>query len=248
MSEKENRDDEGYEMAGEQESRKALRPEGFSLFLLLLPLVLILQAVMGLVIYHSFGSWGDRGTFGDMFGAANTLFSGWAFAGVIVAILMQRRELNYQREELRLTRIELQRSAKAQEDSSRLLGEQVTLMQRTQTMEEERRAAEGAPILMYASGAETEKKKRTIRFSNKGATVRAPKAFPGGGFKIVIEPPEVMPGPGDGVLSIVPGSQKHGPWLFTIKYIDRFGIQRQKAYECSVKGNFLRELGALSVE
>jgi hypothetical protein len=43
-----------------------------------------------------------------MFGAANALFSGFAFAGVIFAILLQRRELALQREELRFTRVELE--------------------------------------------------------------------------------------------------------------------------------------------
>ncbi|QQQ01888.1 hypothetical protein [Lysobacter enzymogenes] len=41
-----------------------------------------------------------RGAFGDKFGAVNALFSGLAFAGVIFAVLLQRRELAMQREEL----------------------------------------------------------------------------------------------------------------------------------------------------
>jgi len=49
----------------------------------------------------------NRGTFGDMFGAVNALFSGLAFAGVIYAILLQRKELSLQRKELELTRQEL---------------------------------------------------------------------------------------------------------------------------------------------
>jgi hypothetical protein len=49
----------------------------------------------------------DRGTFGDMFGAVNALFSGLAFVGVIYAILLQGKELKLQRKELRYTRQEL---------------------------------------------------------------------------------------------------------------------------------------------
>lgn len=48
----------------------------------------------------------DRGTFGDMFGSINALYSGLAFAGIIFTILLQRKELKYQREELRETREE----------------------------------------------------------------------------------------------------------------------------------------------
>lgn len=50
----------------------------------------------------------DRGTFGDMFGAINALFSGLAFAGVIYAIFLQKNELSLQRTELELTRNELE--------------------------------------------------------------------------------------------------------------------------------------------
>lgn len=44
------------------------------------------------------------GTFGDMFGFVNSMFSGLAFAGIIITILLQSDELKEQRIELRLTR------------------------------------------------------------------------------------------------------------------------------------------------
>jgi uncharacterized membrane protein YgaE (UPF0421/DUF939 family) len=59
-----------------------------------------------------------------MFGAVNTLFSGLAFAGVIYAIFLQRRELELQRNELEMTRAELKRSAEAQEKSESALASQ----------------------------------------------------------------------------------------------------------------------------
>lgn len=49
----------------------------------------------------------SRGTFGDKFGAVNALFSGFAFAGLIVTLLYQKEELKLQREELKETRNEL---------------------------------------------------------------------------------------------------------------------------------------------
>lgn len=45
-----------------------------------------------------------RGTYGDMFGITNALFSGLAFAGIIITIVLQMRELGFQREELQQTR------------------------------------------------------------------------------------------------------------------------------------------------
>lgn len=43
-----------------------------------------------------------RGTFGDQFGAVNALFSGLAFTGLIYTIILQRRDLKLQRDDLRL--------------------------------------------------------------------------------------------------------------------------------------------------
>ena len=48
-----------------------------------------------------------RGTFGDMFGGVNALFSGLAFAVLIFTLIQQRAELALQRKELQLTRNEL---------------------------------------------------------------------------------------------------------------------------------------------
>jgi hypothetical protein len=72
-----------------------------------------------------------RGTFGDMFGAVNALFSGFAFLGVTYAILLQRTELSLQREELTLTRQELAKSAEAQQKSEIALSKQAEAMERT---------------------------------------------------------------------------------------------------------------------
>jgi hypothetical protein len=73
--------------------------------------------------------WNKRGSFGDMFGSINALFSGAALAGIIYTIFLQRRELQLQRRELELTRDELHRSAEAQEKSEAALHEQIKQMQ-----------------------------------------------------------------------------------------------------------------------
>ena len=66
----------------------------------------------------------DWGTIGDMFGAINALFSGFAFVGVIFAIRLQSEELGLQREELSLTRAELKRAADASQKSEQALSKQ----------------------------------------------------------------------------------------------------------------------------
>lgn len=50
----------------------------------------------------------NRGSFGDMFGGINALFSGLALAGIIFTILLQREDLKAQKDELRLSRQEFE--------------------------------------------------------------------------------------------------------------------------------------------
>jgi hypothetical protein len=76
---------------------------------------LVLAAVCLLVPYF-FGPPDGPGVFGDMFGVANALFSGLAFVGIIIAILLQRQELSLQRLELEATREEM---ALARQESAR---------------------------------------------------------------------------------------------------------------------------------
>ncbi|MCK6429690.1 MAG: putative phage abortive infection protein [Burkholderiaceae bacterium] len=73
-------------------------------FWLAVGFVAAVWAITGLVLLPR----EDRGTIGDMFGAANALFSGLAFAGIIYTIWIQRTELQLQRKELALTRAELE--------------------------------------------------------------------------------------------------------------------------------------------
>ena len=61
-------------------------------------------AASGWIIWSYARSPVDRGTFGDMFGAVNALFTGWAFLGVIVTLAQQNAQLDLQRLELKLSR------------------------------------------------------------------------------------------------------------------------------------------------
>jgi len=72
-------------------------------------IVVILWALSWYLIVsnNSLKGWDQRGTFGDMFGAVNALFSGLAFVGIIITIYLQSKELTLQRRELEFTRDEL---------------------------------------------------------------------------------------------------------------------------------------------
>lgn len=66
----------------------------------------------------------DKGAFGDQFGAVNALFSGLAFAGLIVTLLYQKEELKLQREELAQTRGELKAQREEFEEQNKTLKRQ----------------------------------------------------------------------------------------------------------------------------
>ena len=71
-------------------------------------IALVLWALLGAGVYYFRDDWPERGQFGDMFGAANALFSALAFSGLVIAILFQTQELQAQREQLALQRAEME--------------------------------------------------------------------------------------------------------------------------------------------
>lgn len=66
-----------------------------------------------------------RGVAGDMFGASTSLFSGLAFAGLIFTLLIQRRELELQREELAKLRTETAGTREQMELQSNFISQQI---------------------------------------------------------------------------------------------------------------------------
>lgn len=50
------------------------------------------------LIYFCIDGWDVRGQFGDLFGSVNALFSGLAFAGLVITIIQQRHDLQLQRQ------------------------------------------------------------------------------------------------------------------------------------------------------
>lgn len=77
-------------------------------------------------LYEFVGS-DSAGAIGSIFGVTNTLFSGLAFAALIVSIRMQNEELKLQREELKANRKELKQSREAQEYTAKQLEEQTLI-------------------------------------------------------------------------------------------------------------------------
>jgi hypothetical protein len=97
-------------------------------------LVFLAWALFGLLPMMMMETPEKSGLVGDTFGAVNALFSGLAFAGLLITLMMQRDELKLQREELQLQREEMQqmraeyaRTAKAQEGSEAILRKQTAV-------------------------------------------------------------------------------------------------------------------------
>ena len=105
-----NLPDQQRELSDERKQRRSL----LLLVIVGAVAVLLLWAVAGVVLYHRFGpDSGKLSAIGDMFGAIGALFSGWAFLGVIVAIILQYQELKEQRREIRYSREAEQQAAQA---------------------------------------------------------------------------------------------------------------------------------------
>jgi hypothetical protein len=93
---------------------------------------ILIAAVIGVVVIWGINlkyglSLSDegRGLFGDMFGAANALFAGLAFAGVVYAIFMQRLEVKLTKEELRRTKEIFEKQAASLELQNRETKKQI---------------------------------------------------------------------------------------------------------------------------
>lgn len=78
---------------------------------LLIGLVLAIASGYFLVVSKLIEKSSDRGEFGDAFGAINAIFTGLAFAAVIYGIILQRKEIRLQQNELFETRLVFQQQS-----------------------------------------------------------------------------------------------------------------------------------------
>ena len=75
-------------------------------------LVLFIMFISALCIFKCIDSWDHRGQFGDLFGVVNALFSGLAFAGLIITIRQQHQDLEYQKQAIEQTNLEMKSQTK----------------------------------------------------------------------------------------------------------------------------------------
>lgn len=96
-----------------------------SILIKLILLVILIWGLSAVLIIAFLPNWSDRGTFGDLFGAVNALFSALAFAVLIYTIVLQREEIKRNQEEITLNRKELAKGAKLQRKAQEVLIQQV---------------------------------------------------------------------------------------------------------------------------
>lgn len=86
--------------------------------------------------------WEQRGIFGDMFGMVTALFTGIAFAGIVVTMYQQRSVLESQRNELELQRSELELQRKGIDETCNALKSQnEKMVQVRDNMEEQQKTS-----------------------------------------------------------------------------------------------------------
>lgn len=90
--------------------------------------VIILWLISPILISFLNQDWVVRGQIGDSYGALNTLFSGLAFVGLIITILLQREDLKIQNETLVLQIEEQKKQAAETERMANELENQKKLM------------------------------------------------------------------------------------------------------------------------
>jgi len=98
----------------------AKQKSSYSSLIILLLVVCLMWALSGVILYPI----KERGTFGDMFGAINGLFSGLGLAALIYTIFLQRKQLDLQQSEIVANRKELEENHKTMIEQNKALKEQ----------------------------------------------------------------------------------------------------------------------------
>ena len=91
------------------------------LFPVLAALILFLWCWLPEYLTRSHSSIITRGAYGDTYGSVNALFTGFAFLILIITMILQKWELEAQREELESTREELKGQKEQLKDQSETL-------------------------------------------------------------------------------------------------------------------------------
>jgi len=100
------------------QTREINSPPSLKWMVALSAAILIILLTNGIFLFSQ--SADNRGTFGDMFGFSNALFSGFALLGLVYAILLQRHEVSIAKQEIQHTKTILDEQQKQLEKQNEL--------------------------------------------------------------------------------------------------------------------------------
>ncbi len=207
-------------------------------FVLFVTVILIVCVIFGVVVFRCIDTWEHRGLFGDMFGALNALFSGAAFAGVVYAIILQRRELAMQREEMRLSREELAAQ-------NQLITAQLATMQDSLHFERTKEDLSSEPFFRLGSGTGGANR-RTVELFNLGGRITGISArvlVPAAGISVSLQPSDVWDTNNRAELAIVGfGGNPCPNCEFELAYSDKLGRPHTKRYRIPGDAHNLEQL------
>jgi hypothetical protein len=196
---------------------------------------MVVEVVSGVTIYSVFGSWSDRGNFGQMFGAVSALFSAFALAAVAISIVLQSEELSLQRQELEFTRRELQRSADAQVATVELFRRQLEETQISLEEDRVRHRELSAPVFRYVNASATAGR-MDLLLVNEGAQVRDLRVFSKGSYGIAIPKPSDVLQTGQELHLPVSFSSTHpSEVVLELSFRDTSGENRRVRVTCDIE-------------
>lgn len=194
--------------------------------LMLGAVTVVICFVFGWAVIARIPNWEHRGQFGDMFGGLNAVFSGLAFAGVIYAILLQRRELALQREEMRMSREELAAQ-------NQLITAQLATMQESLKFKTTKEGLSSEPFFRLVSGSGSANE-RYLEITNLGGRItdiEVDTLEPKQGISVSISPSDVWDTNNKARVFIRGfGGLPCPDCLFDLRYKDKLGRDRTKRY------------------
>ncbi|MDO8941469.1 MAG: hypothetical protein Q7U98_20110 [Methylicorpusculum sp.] len=103
------------------DSIKNIKSKSPYLAIVLIPVIIISAYTVSMLFFTETNWKSNPGTFGDSFGIINALFTGLAFSGLIVTIMLQYEAIKIQQQDFLESRHQFARSADAQERTARLV-------------------------------------------------------------------------------------------------------------------------------
>jgi hypothetical protein len=123
----------------------------------------------------------EWGLIGDTFGAINALFSGLAFAGVVIALFLQRADLKLQQQQLKCSNDEFM-------EQTRIMQEQLRLTREAYELEIKHLKNESEPLFEWTKSTSNPAIK-ACHYVNRGGRFKITQIYLKAPVKITLTPP-----------------------------------------------------------